>query len=116
MSRDELLPIPDYDQLSVDTVREVIRTLDHTALGQLMEYETGHADRPLVKQVLATRMSELESGATPSGGEAPPGPQPSGPPSDTQRVRPETQAPPSHAARHGVPTSQPKPRQGPAPG
>lgn len=116
MGHEETFPVEDYDHLSADTLPHAIRHLDLGGVRRLLEYESEHADRPHIKQILGTRMSELESGAVPAQGAPPPGPQASSPPSDTQRVGPGSQGPPTHAPPHGVPTSPRKPRQGPSPG
>ncbi len=111
MSRADL-PLPDYDNLQVGTLRHAIRSLGWDDLLRLLEYESVHADRVLVKQVLAARVEELASGATPSPGGSPPGPPPDS--SDAgSSVRPETAAPESNPPPHGVPTNAPSRRHDP---
>ncbi|TDE14183.1 hypothetical protein [Jiangella asiatica] len=61
MSRDERLPVVDYDQISIETLQQVIMRLNHDELRQLSAYESEHADRPLVKRILEARMAQLES-------------------------------------------------------
>jgi hypothetical protein len=111
MTHHEDLPLEGYDQMTVGTIRQAIRSLDEEQLQTLLEYEHSHADRPLVKEVMTTRMVELSSGAEPTGGE----PQ-SAPPSARrraeQKVTPHTAAEPIIPPSHGVPTGH-RPRQGP---
>lgn len=106
----EDLPIPGYDHLTVETLRHTIRSLDEDGLARLLEYERGHADRPLVKQILVARMEELAAGATPSPGGSTPGPPPPGRSESDLSVRPDTAAHPINPPPHGVPTNAPSRR------
>ncbi|NEE03016.1 hypothetical protein [Phytoactinopolyspora halotolerans] len=110
MAHHEDLPLEGYDQMSVDTVRQAVRSLDEEQLQTLLQYEYAHADRPLVKEVITTRMAELSAGAEPTEG-----PPPSGAtdqPRNTGKVPPNAQAEPIIPPSHGVPTTH-RPRQGP---
>ncbi|MFR9731772.1 hypothetical protein ACL03H_21290 [Saccharopolyspora sp. MS10] len=62
------LPLPDYDELPLGTLRHRMRALDEDALRQLLEHERAHANRTPVLELLTSRLDELERGATPSSG------------------------------------------------
>lgn len=61
------LPLPDYDRLTVPAVAQHIRALNVHQLGQLLDYERAHANRPAVTRVMDARLAELRSGAEGSG-------------------------------------------------
>lgn len=109
---DERLPLDGYDQMTVEKLRHAIRTLARDDLQRLLEYEQGHADRPLVKEIMTTRLDELAAGAEPTAGEPPQEPPSSQQPRTPSEVQPDTQAEPIIPPAHGVPTTH-RPRQGP---
>ncbi|NED94929.1 hypothetical protein G1H11_06345 [Phytoactinopolyspora alkaliphila] len=111
MTHHEELPLEGYDQMTVGTIRDAIRSLDEEQLQKLLEHEHSHADRPLVKEIMTNRMVELSAGAEPTEGE-PPSVSPSAQPRGKQKVGPETTAEPIIPPAHGVPTGH-RPRQGP---
>jgi hypothetical protein len=109
------LPLSDYDHLPVSSLHDRVRSLSAEALRTLRDYETGHAGRIMVLQVLDNRLAELSRGATPSDGDpARPAPE-AGPPADgTQSaggVSPDTTGPPVNPPSHGVPTNPAQPRR-----
>ncbi|MGP3998759.1 hypothetical protein [Streptomyces sp. 8N706] len=97
------LPLPDYDQLSVETLTHRIRSLTAEQIDELQGYERAHANRAPVLQVLEQRAEQLASGATPSPGSSQERPEQPPAPSGGSQVTPETAAPPIHPPRHGAP-------------
>lgn len=81
----EQLPLHDYDELPLETVRHRARALSRAEVQQLVDHERAHANRVLVIEILTHRLDELDAGASPSQGsqeEMPevPGHQPKGSP------------------------------------
>ncbi|WP_103502796.1 MULTISPECIES: hypothetical protein [Streptomyces] len=103
MSATDDLPVPDWDQQPAGSLLHRIRSLDSDQLHTLISHEENHADRPAVRQMLATRLDELADGARPTpGGEN----QPVDAASDGRTgspVDPATAAPPQHHPPHGNP-------------
>lgn len=62
------LPLPDYDHLPIEVLRQRLRPLDKAQLRQVIEYESAHGDRLLIQQMLQHRLDELLSGTRPSEG------------------------------------------------
>ena len=58
-------PLPNYDELSVASLRARLRNLDVTQLRQLIEYESAHADRADVITMFERRMAKLEAETSP---------------------------------------------------
>jgi len=56
-------PLPNYDQLSIASLRARLRNLDVTQLRQLVEYEKAHAARGDVLAMFERRIAKLEAGA-----------------------------------------------------
>lgn len=54
------LPLPNYDQLSVASLRARLRNLDVAQLRQLTRYERAHAARPEVIAMYERRVTKLE--------------------------------------------------------
>lgn len=104
------LPLPDYDQLPVGTIAHAIRALSENDLVRLLEYESDHADRVQVKQILAARLEEVAAGDTPSPGGPVPGPRQGTDGEQPLPVRPDTAAEPINPPPHGVPTNAPSRR------
>jgi hypothetical protein len=95
------LPIPDYDQLSLNELRHRIRGLEEGQLQGLFEHEEAHGNRIPVLEVLHARLKELRHGAEPSPGD------PSNAPGATKTphgspVQESTAAEPNTPLRHGV--------------
>jgi hypothetical protein len=55
-------PLPNYDQLSIASLRARLRNLDVTQVRGMVEYEKGHAGRPDVLTMLERRIAKLEAG------------------------------------------------------
>lgn len=104
------LPLRDYDHLPTAAVGQRIRSLAPDQLGQLLDYERRHANRPAVTQVMQARMAELEAGAVPSGGGQQSGPEWPEPPSADSAAGPQTTGPPSSPPPHGNPAQPGQPK------
>jgi hypothetical protein len=63
------LALPDYDQLTLGSIEHRIRSLDLAQVQDLLEHERATAHRPHAVAVLTARISQLEAGAQPSGGD-----------------------------------------------
>ena len=59
------LPVPNYDQLSVPSLRARLRNLDVAQLRQLAGYEQAHADRADVIAMFERRIVKLQGDTTP---------------------------------------------------
>jgi len=70
-SHDEL-PLPDYDHMTLGSLRGRLRSLDVAQLVQLRDYEKAHADRLPVITMLDNRIAKLatDASAMPSPGAA----------------------------------------------
>jgi hypothetical protein len=55
-------PLPNFDQLSIASLRARLRNLDVTQVRALVEYEKGHAGRADVLGMLERRIAKLEAG------------------------------------------------------
>jgi hypothetical protein len=55
-------PLPNYDQLTIASLRARLRNLDVTQVRGLVEYEKGHAGRTDVLTMLERRIAKLEAG------------------------------------------------------
>jgi hypothetical protein len=53
-------PLPNYDELSIASLRARLRNLDPTELRQLVAYERAHADRADVIAMFERRIAKLE--------------------------------------------------------
>jgi hypothetical protein len=56
------LPVPNYDDLSVASLRARLRNLDLSQVRVLLEYEKDHAGRAAVLTMFERRIAKLESG------------------------------------------------------
>ena len=56
-------PLPNYDELSVPSLRARLRNLDVTQVRQLAEYERAHAARAEVLTMFERRIAKLEAEA-----------------------------------------------------
>lgn len=104
------LPLRDYDHLPAAAVAQRIRSLTADQLSQLLRYESAHANRPAVTQIMRARMAELEAGATPSSGGQQAGPDWPERPSAGPETGPETVGPPSFPPPHGNPAQPARPK------
>ena len=57
-------PLPNYDELSIASLRARLRNLDLTQLRQLASYEKAHAARPDVMTMFERRIAKLEAETT----------------------------------------------------
>ena len=111
MPEHDTLPLPDYDHLPVSGLASRIRTLDRPGLQTLLEYERRHANRLQVVTITENRLTELEQGAQPSGGD-PAGPTPEAPPGVAagSKVSEATTGPAVNPPTGGDPTNPTQPR------
>ena len=58
-------PLPNYDELSIPSLRARLRNLDVAQLRQLVEYERARADRADVITMFERRMAKLEAETSP---------------------------------------------------
>jgi hypothetical protein len=56
------VPLPNYDELSIPSLRARLRNLDAVQVKQLTEYERAHAARADVIAMFERRMAKLEAG------------------------------------------------------
>jgi hypothetical protein len=56
------LPVANYDELSVASLRARLRNLSNDDLNQLMTYERAHQDRPEVIKMFQNRLTKMTSG------------------------------------------------------
>ena len=56
------LPVPNYDNLSVASLRARLRNLDQSQVRMLLDYEKAHAGRADVLTMFERRITKLESG------------------------------------------------------
>ena len=59
----EVLPVPNYDQLSVASLRARLRVLDATQVQTLLDYEKAHEGRPPVITMFERRLAKLSDGS-----------------------------------------------------
>lgn len=57
------LPLQNYDELTIQSVRARLRNLSVAQLRQLIEYEKGHADRTEFITAFERRIAKVESGS-----------------------------------------------------
>jgi hypothetical protein len=57
-----VLPVPNYDDLSLASLRARLRNLDQSQVRVLLDYEKAHAGRPDVLTMFERRIAKLESG------------------------------------------------------
>lgn len=62
------LPLPEFDELSVNTLRHRIRSLTEGEIRTLSDHERTHGHRVAVLQLLDHRLDELRHGAHPTSG------------------------------------------------
>jgi hypothetical protein len=113
------LPLPDYDHMTLGSLRGRLRSLTVEQLVQVRDYEKAHADRLPVVTMLDNRIAKL---ATDSSAERPSG-VPSDRPAPGQRssrsgskVSPATGGPALNPPSQGVPTNPAQPRTTGSPG
>jgi len=96
------LPLPDYDHLTLGSLRGRMRSLDLPQLVTIRDYEKAHADRLPILTMLDNRIAKLASDPTaplsPGGGAAPAVPVPA---DGGSKVSPVTAAPTQPTASRG---------------
>jgi hypothetical protein len=111
------LPLPDYDHLTLGSLRGRMRSLDLPQLIQIRDYEKAHADRLPIVTMLDNRIAKLANDPTaPLSGSAPTDPVPAKAPAakGTSKVSPATGGPTQNPPTAGVPTNPAQPRTGTA--
>jgi hypothetical protein len=111
MANHDELPLPDYDHLPVGSLASRVRTLDLDGVRTLLDYERGHGNRLPVVTVLQNRVTQLEQGAQPSGGD-PAAVTPEAPAGTAagSKVSTATSGPPVNPPSQGDPTNPAQPR------
>ena len=111
MTDHDELPLPDYDHLQGGALASRIRTLDVAGVQTLLAYERAHANRIQVVSMMQHRLSSLEEGAEPSGGDpAAPAVDNAVPAAAGSQVSEATSGPPVNPPSHGDPTNPAQPR------
>jgi hypothetical protein len=59
----EALPVPNYDQLSVASLRARLRVLDAAQVQALLDYEKAHEGRPAMITMFDRRLTKLTEGS-----------------------------------------------------
>lgn len=109
--RHDSLPLPDYDHLPLEAVRQRIRALSSDELQQVLAYEKAHAGRLLVIQTMEARLQELADGGSPTQGSPDAvAPERSQGASGGSKITPETAGPPVNPPSHGTPQNPAQPR------
>jgi hypothetical protein len=114
LNHDEL-PLPDYDHMTLGSLRGRMRSLTVEQLVQIRDYEKAHADRLPVVTMLDNRIAKL---ATDASGEQPSGTAPDSPTPEQRTaaagagsvVTPATSGPAMNPPSQGVPTNPAQPR------
>ena len=109
------LPLPDYDHMTLGSLRGRMRSLDLPQLVQVRDYEKAHADRLPIVTMLDNRIAKLAadptaplSGSAPADAAgAPDRPRPAG---GGSRVQPATTGPKQNPPSQGDPTNPSQPR------
>ena len=111
MTEHDTLPLPDYDHLPIGGLTSRIRTLDAAGVQTLLEYERAHGNRLPVVEILQNRLTALNEGAQPSGGD-PAAPAAEAPPAAAggSKVSEATSGPPMNPPSQGDPTNPAQPR------
>jgi hypothetical protein len=63
---DQPLPLPDYDQMTLGSLRGRLRSLSLVELRAIRDYESSHADRLPVLTLVDNRIAKLTTDATPA--------------------------------------------------
>jgi hypothetical protein len=95
MTQHDQLTLPDYDHLPSGGLASRIRTLDADGVQTLLDYEKSHGNRRQAVEIMRNRLSSLQAGAQPSGG-------------DPAEVTPEAPEPPAGGSKVSEATTGPK--------
>jgi hypothetical protein len=107
------LPLPDYDHLTLGSLRGRMRSLDVPQLVQVRDYEKAHANRLPIVTMLDNRIAKLATDLTaPLSGSAPSDPVPAKPRGGKRgsKVDPSTTGPKINPPSQGDPTNPAQPR------
>jgi hypothetical protein len=107
------LPLPDYDHLTLGSLRGRMRSLDLPQLIQIRDYEKAHADRLPIVTMLDNRIAKLANDPTAPLSDAPPTadvPAKPKPSRSGSKVTPATGGPAQNPPSQGVPTNPAQPR------
>ncbi len=109
----EDLPLPDYDHLTLGSLRGRMRSLDVPQLVQIRDYEKAHANRLPIVTMLDNRIAKLATDLTaPLSGSTPTDPVPAKPRGGKRgsKVDPSTSGPKINPPSQGDPTNPAQPR------
>ena len=112
LSHDDL-PLPDYDHLTLGSLRGRMRSLDVPQLVQVRDYEKAHANRLPIVTMLDNRIAKLATDPTaPLSGSTPTDPVPAKPRGGKRgsKVSPATSGPKINPPSQGDPTNPAQPR------
>lgn len=109
------LPLPDYDHMTLGSLRGRMRSLDVPQLVQLRDYEKAHADRLPIVTMLDNRIAKLvtDPAAPLSGGDPTDAHRPAAASAATRggsKVSPTTSGPTQNPPSQGDPTNPSQPR------
>ena len=107
------LPLPDYDHMTLGSLRGRMRSLDVPQLVQVRDYEKAHANRLPIVTMLDNRIAKLATDPTaPLSGSAPTDPVPAKPRGGKRgsKVDPSTSGPKINPPSQGDPTNPAQPR------
>ncbi len=107
------LPLPDYDHLTLGSLRGRMRSLDLPQLIQIRDYEKAHADRLPIVTMLDNRIAKLANDPTaPLSGAGATAPEPAraAKAQGGSKVSPATSGPARNPPSQGVPTNPAQPR------
>jgi hypothetical protein len=103
------LPLPEFDHMTLGSLRGRLRRLDGVSLVQLLDYEQAHAARLPIISMLQNRLRRVIEDGEPTG--AAPQATPADVPSATPTVaQPTSTAPPINPPSQGDPTNPSQPR------
>lgn len=107
------LPLPDFDHMSLGSLRGRLRTLDVVSLVQLRDWERAHGNRAPILTMIENRLAKVLEGdaPVPEGGAPQPEPRDVPPPAPGKpTISPAKSGPPLNPPSHGVPTNPAQPR------
>jgi hypothetical protein len=113
------LPLPDYDHMTLGSLRGRMRSLDVPQLVQIRDYEKAHADRLPIVTMLDNRIAKLATDPTaPLSGGSPAAKDAAKPSRGKKgsKVSPATGGPAQNPPTGGVPTNPAQPRTTGSPG
>ncbi|PZH17641.1 hypothetical protein C1I97_04855 [Streptomyces sp. NTH33] len=106
----DILPLPDYDQLSRGSLESRVRPLTAEQVEELLAHERTHADRLPVTEVPAARLAQLQAGGRPTQGDPAALRPEQGEGRADSPVTPATSPEPLGPPPHGTPDQRGKPK------